>query len=61
VDAARVLVPAPGESARSFVDVGTGLRLRLPGQRSTLRADVATPWGALRPRLSVGWQAAWPQ
>ena len=61
VDAARVLVPAPGESSRSFVDVGTGLRLRLPGHRSTLRADVATPWGALRPQLSVGWQAAWPQ
>ena len=62
VDAARVLAPAPGLSARrTFVDVGTGLRLRLPGRRSTLRADVATPWGALHPQLSVGWQAVWPQ
>jgi tetratricopeptide (TPR) repeat protein len=60
VDAARVLAPAPGLSARrTFVDVGTGLRLRLPGRRSTLRADVATPWGALRPQLSVGWQQEW--
>ena len=62
VDAARVLAPAPGLFARrTFVDVGTGLRLRLPGRRSTLRADVATPWGALHPQLSVGWQAVWPQ
>ena len=60
VDAARVLAPAPGLSARrTFVDVGTGLRLRLPGRRSTLRADVATPWGALAPQFSVGWQATW--
>ena len=61
VDAARVLTPAPGSPPQTFVDVGAGLRLRLPGRRSTLRADIATPWGSARPRLSVGWQAQWPE
>ena len=61
VDAARVLTPAPGSPPQTFVDIGAGLRLRLPGRRSTLRADIATPWGSARPRLSVGWQAQWPE
>ncbi len=61
VDSARVLVPAPGTSSRpGFVDLGAGVRVRLPGPGQSLRVDVATPWGRVRPRLSVGWQAAWP-
>jgi hypothetical protein len=61
VDSARVLDTLPGVSSRpTFVDVGAGLRVHIPGRHSTLRADVATPWGSLRPRLSVGWQTQWP-
>jgi hypothetical protein len=61
VDSARVLAPLPGISSRqTFVDLGAGLRVRVASRRSTLRADVATPWGSIRPRLSVGWQAQWP-
>jgi len=56
VDAAHVMEPAPGVVApRSFVDLGLGLRLRLPG-RSFLRIDVATPWGSAQPRLSMAVQ-----
>jgi tetratricopeptide (TPR) repeat protein len=56
VDAAHVLVPAPGSVApRSFLDLGLGLRLRLSG-RSVLRLDVATPWGSLVPRVSMAVQ-----
>lgn len=61
VDSARVLAPLPDVSSRqTFVDLGAGLRVRIPGRRSILRADVATPWSSLRPRLSVGWQTQWP-
>jgi peptidase C39-like protein len=61
VDSARVLVPAPGTSSRpGFVDLGAGVRVHLPGSGQGLRLDVATPWGRLRPQLSVGWQVAWP-
>lgn len=61
VDAARVLAPLPSDSSRpTLVDVGAGLRIRIPGRRAALRADVATPWGGVRPRLSVGWQQQWP-
>ena len=61
VDSARVLAPLAGVSSRqTFVDLGAGLRVRIASRRSTLRADVATPWGSVRPRFSVGWQAEWP-
>ncbi len=61
VDSARVLVPLPGVSSRpTFVDLGAGLRVHIPGRHSTLRADVATQLGSARPRLSVGWQTQWP-
>jgi tetratricopeptide (TPR) repeat protein len=62
VDSVRVLAPLPGVSSRqTFVDLGAGLRVRIAGRRSTLRADIAIPWGSVRPRLSVGWQAQWPE
>lgn len=57
VDAARVLAPRRGAT---LVDVGVGLRLQPPGWRSSLRVDVATPWGSAHPHLSAGWQAEWP-
>jgi hypothetical protein len=57
LDAAKVLAPARGDAA---VDVGVGLRLHPPGRKSALRVDVATAWGAVKPRLSVGWQGEWP-
>ena len=55
-DVARVLAPT---RAATLVDVGAGLRVQLPGWRSALRVDLATPWGRLRPHLSVGWQGEW--
>ena len=62
VDSAQVLAPLPGSSSRpGFVDLGAGLRVRLPGRRFSLRVDVATPWGRIRPHLSVGWQTQWPE
>jgi hypothetical protein len=57
LDAAKVIAPTRGDTA---VDIGVGLRLQPPGWRSALRVDVATPWGAAHPRLSVGWQGEWP-
>ena len=57
VDAAKVLAPTRGGAV---VDVGVGLRLRLPGLKSALRLDVATPWGSAHPHLSAGWQGEWP-
>jgi hypothetical protein len=57
VDAAAVTAPLRRPTQ---VDVGTGVRLGHPGARSTVRIDVATPWGRLQPRLSAGWEAAWP-
>jgi hypothetical protein len=60
VDWARVLATRHAPAARAFGGVGVGLRLRLPGSAQALRADIATPWGAARLRLSAGWQARWP-
>jgi hypothetical protein len=57
VDTAKVLGPRRGAT---LVDVGVGLRLQPPGWRSSLRVDVATPWGSAHPQLSAGWQAEWP-
>ena len=50
--------PGPAQP-RAMFDVGVGARLRLPGWNSSLRIDVATPWGNLRPRLSAGWEKDW--
>jgi hypothetical protein len=57
VDAAKVLAPTRGDT---IVDIGGGLRIQLPGLKSALRLDVATPSGSIHPRLSVGWQGEWP-
>jgi hypothetical protein len=57
LDTAKVLTPV---RSATLVDLGVGLRLQPPGWRSALRVDLATPWGAARPHLSVGWQAEWP-
>jgi hypothetical protein len=56
VDAAKVLAPSRGGTV---VDIGVGLRLQPPGWRSSLRVDVATPWGRTDPQLSAGWQGEW--
>lgn len=56
IDAAKVLAPTRGVVV---VDIGGGLRLKLPGCKSALRVDVATPWGNARPHLSAGWQGEW--
>ena len=53
-DAARVLAPV---RSGVIVDVGAGLRLRLPGRSLSLRADVALPLEGGRPRLSAGLSA----
>jgi hypothetical protein len=57
VDAAKVLAPRRGAT---LVDIGVGLRLQPPGWKSSLRVDVATPWGSTRPQFSAGWQGEWP-
>jgi hypothetical protein len=57
VDAAKVMAPT---RRATLVDVGLGLRLQPAGWKSSLRVDVATPWGSAHPQLSVGWQGEWP-
>jgi hypothetical protein len=57
VDSARVKAPRRGPA---LTDLGLGLRLRPPGSRSEIRADLAVPWGDGDARLSVGWRAPWP-
>jgi hypothetical protein len=56
VDVAAVREPAPV----TFVDLGGGLRVRLPGAAWSFRLDLATPSGRWSPHLSAGWQADWP-
>jgi len=41
-------------------DVGTGIRLALPGNGGTIRVDVARGLQDRRVALSAGWQAPWP-
>lgn len=55
LDAARVWRPAGFE-----VDVGTGLRLRLPGQPGSLHVDVARGLRDGATGVSAGWRLAWP-
>jgi Peptidase_C39 like family len=56
IDVAKVVTP---RREGTVVDVGAGLRVQPPGWRSSLRVDLATPWGSLHPQLSVGWQGEW--
>ena len=58
-DSARVADPA-ARAARSFVDIGSGLRLHLPGGRTSLRLDAALPATGGKPQLSFGVMGAWP-
>jgi predicted double-glycine peptidase len=44
----------------THVDVGTGLRLTVPGAPGTLRVDVARGLRDGRIAVSAGWQPAWP-
>jgi len=42
------------------LDVGTGLRVTLPGKGGTLRLDLARGMRDKQVTLSTGWQASWP-
>jgi len=58
VDAASVARAAGGPGRGGlYLDVGAGLRIRLPGRRSALRIDVGMPMDGSSPRLSAGWHA----
>jgi hypothetical protein len=60
VDAARVWQPPEPTRGLAHLDLGVGLRLRLPGQASALRLDCAAGLGGGF-AVSAGWQKAWPQ
>jgi hypothetical protein len=60
VDVAKRGAPADGAAGSTAVDVGTGLRIDLPGSANVLRADIARGLRDGRTALSVGWQTAWP-
>jgi hypothetical protein len=60
VDGAQVPSSDPGPGVRgTYVDVGAGVRLKLPGQRSLLRADVARTGDGGGLRVSAGWAFPW--
>lgn len=42
------------------IDVGAGLRVRLPGTQGALRLDAARGLRDGRTALSIAWQTAWP-
>jgi len=48
------------DAPRWQTDVGTGIRVALPGKGGTMRADVARGLRDGRVALSAGWQAPWP-
>src|SRR5262249_43433240 len=50
--------PMPGTLAQ--IDVGLGLRARVPGHASTLRIDVAHGLRDGRDAISASWQLPWP-
>jgi hypothetical protein len=49
------------EDGSALVDVGGGLRLRLPGNLATLRVDAATGLREGGFTLSAGWLLPWPR
>jgi predicted double-glycine peptidase len=56
-----VVKRAAAEGAgKTHVDVGTGLRIDLPGTASMLRLDIARGLRDGRMALSMGWQTTWP-
>lgn len=52
--------PGTAEPSALHTDVGTGLRVALPGKGGTLRVDLARGLRDKRMTLSTGWQAPWP-
>jgi hypothetical protein len=60
VDVATRGASDDGAALTTLVDVGTGLRLDLPGTTNVLRLDVARGVRDGRLAVSVGWQTAWP-
>jgi hypothetical protein len=55
-DIARATDGVDGTDPRTQVDVGLGLRIRVPGTSGTLRADVATGLRDGARAFTVGWQ-----
>ena len=61
-DAAKAWHRIDDDSASPIhVDVGTGLRVAVPGIRDTIRIDVARGLRDGRVVLSTGWQHQWPK
>jgi hypothetical protein len=52
---------AAGSGARTQIDVGIGLRLRVAGHAPTLRIDVARGLRDGQSAVSAGWQLPWPE
>jgi hypothetical protein len=55
VDAARASRRADVGGAAAQVDLGTGLRIRIPGTRGVLRADVAHGLRDGADAFTIGW------
>jgi hypothetical protein len=60
VDVAKRSALAYGVTRSTLVDVGTGLRIHLPGAANVLRLDVARGLRDRQTAFSIGWQAPWP-
>jgi hypothetical protein len=60
VDAASVRPVVNQVAARTAVDVGAGVRLRVPGLSGAIRADAALGVTDGASALSLGWAPAWP-
>lgn len=61
VDAARASQRMGAGRSPLFVDVGLGVRLRLPGRAEAIRIDVAHGLRGGGTTWSAGWLAAWPR
>jgi hypothetical protein len=56
VDVARATRRAAGDASPTHLDVGTGVRLRIPGAAGVLRADVAHGIRDGANAVTLGWQ-----
>jgi hypothetical protein len=56
VDVARAARREAGDTSPVYVDVGTGLRLRIPGMPGALRIDAAHGLRNRAQALTLGWQ-----